>query len=60
MWTLRAVRRLKPDLVPDEVLDRILSAATWGPIGGNRQCWRTIVVKDQIYKRELAELYKPQ
>ena len=59
MSTLRAVRRLKPDPIPSEVLYRVLRAATWAPSGGNRQCWRIIVVRDQLCKSELAELYKP-
>ena len=59
MSTLRAVRRIKPDPIPDEVLDRVLRAATWAPSGGNRQCWRMIVVRDPVLKRELEKLYKP-
>ena len=59
MSTLRAVRRLKADPIPSKVLHRVLRAATWAPSGGNRQCWRIIVVRDQLCKSELAELYKP-
>ena len=59
MSTLRAVRRIKPDPIPDEVLDRVLRAATWAPSGGNRQCWRMIVVRDPVLKLELEKLYKP-
>ena len=59
MSTLRAVRRIKPDPIPDEVLDRVLRAATWAPSGGNRQCWRMLVVRDPLLKRELERLYKP-
>ena len=59
MSTLRAVRRLKSDPIPSEVLHRVLRAATWAPSGGNRQCWRIIVVRDQLCKSKLAELYKP-
>jgi nitroreductase len=35
MRTLRAVRRLRPDPIPDDVLHRVLEAATWAPTGGN-------------------------
>ncbi|MFT7246860.1 MAG: nitroreductase, partial [Candidatus Azotimanducaceae bacterium] len=31
MSTLRAVRRLKPDPVPRDVLGRVLQAAAWAP-----------------------------
>src|SRR6266850_795236 len=42
MRTLRAVRRLKPDPIPDDVMRRVLEAATWAPTGGNRQPWRIV------------------
>src|SRR5919198_192870 len=58
MRTSRAVRRLRPDPIPDEVLRRVLAAATWAPTGGNRQAWRVIVVKDPVRKQRLGELYK--
>jgi len=57
MRTLRAVRRLSPDPIPDDVLHRVLEAATWAPTGGNRQPWRVIVVKERARKERLGELY---
>jgi nitroreductase len=60
MRTLRAVRRLKPDPIPDQVLNRALEAATWAPTGGNRQPWRIIVVKDRALKQRLGELYSAE
>ncbi len=58
MRTLRAVRRLRPDPIPADVLSRVLEAATWAPTGGNRQAWRIIVVTDPARKQRLGELYK--
>jgi len=58
MSTLRAVRRLKPDPIPKDVLHRILEAATWAPTGGNTQPWRVVVVEDADKKKALAELYR--
>ena len=55
MRTLRAVRRLRPDPIPDDVLRRVLEAATWAPTGGNRQAWRVIVVKDPVRNQRLDE-----
>jgi nitroreductase len=55
MRTTRAVRRLRPDPIPDDVLRRVLEAATFGPSGGNRQAWRIIVVRDPTLKQELAQ-----
>ena len=54
MRTTRAVRRLRPDPIPDDVLRRVLEAATFAPSGGNRQAWRIIVVRDARLKQELA------
>jgi nitroreductase len=57
MRTTRAVRRLRPDPVPDDVIRRIVEAATWAPTGGNAQPWRVIVVKAPAAKTRLQELY---
>ena len=57
MKTLKAVRKLRPDPIPDEVLRRVLEAATWAPTGGNRQPWRIVLVKDHTKKQRLGELY---
>ena len=57
MRTLRAVRRLRPDPIPDDVLQRVLEAATWAPTGGNRQPWRVIVVTERSRKERLGVLY---
>ena len=58
MSTLRAVRRLRPDPIPGDVLRRVLEAATWAPTGGNRQPWRIIAVKDSAKKERLGGLYR--
>lgn len=57
MQTTRAVRRLRPDPIPDDVLARVLTAATWGPSGGNRQPWRILAVRDSGLKSQLQQLY---
>jgi nitroreductase len=58
MQTTRAVRRLRSDPIPDEVLLRVLRAATWAPSGGNRQPWRVIAVRDAARKQHLQALYE--
>lgn len=58
MRTTRAVRRLRPDPIPDDVLRRVLQAAIWAPTGGNRQPWRVVVVRDGAKKRRLQLLYE--
>jgi nitroreductase len=57
MSTQRAVRRLKPDPIPRDVLNRVLEAAAWAPTGGNAQPWRIVLVTDPALKRELGERY---
>ena len=55
MRTLKAVRRLKPDPIPDDVLHRVLEAATWAPTGGNRQPWRIIAVNPLVHFSDLLD-----
>lgn len=59
MSTLRAVRRLRPDAVPEEVIERVIQAACWAPTGGNMQPWKVIVVTDPALKMGLKEIYQP-
>ncbi len=57
MSTLRAVRRLKADAIPEAITERILQAAAWAPTGGNVQPWRVIVVRERALKQTLGALY---
>jgi nitroreductase len=56
MRTCRAMRRLKPDEVPEELLVRLVEAAQMGPTGSNQQNGRFIVVRDQGRRERIAEL----
>ena len=60
MSTLRAVRKLRPDPIPDDVLQRVLQAACWAPTGGNTQPWRVVVALDPDVKRALQDVYQPE
>lgn len=57
MSTLRAVRRLRPDPIPRDVVHRLLQAAAWAPTGGNVQPWRVVIVQDAARKAALGALY---
>ena len=57
MATMRAMRRLKPDPVPDELLEKLVEAATWAPSGSNLQAFEFVVVTDRAVMAELAELW---
>ena len=54
--TTRAIRRYRPEPVPDEVLRDILFAATRAPSGSNRQPFRFMVFADSPRSREVKEL----
>jgi len=56
--TLRAIRRFRPDPVPEEMIWRVLESATKAPSGGNRQPWAFLVVQDPETKRRIAEVYR--
>ena len=58
MRTTRAMRRLKPDPVPDELIAQVLQAGLCAPSGGNRQSWGFIVVKDPAIKAKVQAYYK--
>jgi len=52
--TQRALRRLKPDPVPDELVLRLIELALKAPTGSNAQGWEWIVVRDPVVKAKLA------
>jgi nitroreductase len=57
IFTQRAIRRLKPDPIPDDVLEDIMQATIRAPNGGNIQRWHFVVVRDADLRRQLGELY---
>jgi len=58
MYNCRAMRRLKPDPVPEDLLLRLIDAGNQAPSGSNAQNGRWIVVRDAAVKERLAELNK--
>lgn len=54
MTSQRAIRRLKPDPVPDELVLRLIELALRAPTGSNAQNWEWIVVRDPEVKAKLA------
>lgn len=55
MYSARALRRFKPDPVPDEVLFQLLDAAIRAPSGQNAQDWRFVLVRDAGHKRKMQQ-----
>ena len=58
IFSLRAIRRVKPDPIPEEDLRDILTAAIQAPNGGNAQPWHFLVVRDPELRRQLGALYR--
>ena len=57
IFTQRAIRRLKPDPIPESDLRDILEAATRAPSGGNSQPWHFVVVRDAGLRVQFGPLY---
>lgn len=54
MTTQRAIRRLRPDPVPDALVLRLIELALKAPTGSNAQNWEFIVVRDPAVKARIA------
>lgn len=55
MSTCRAMRYLKADPVDDQLVEQIITAATWAPSPGNSQGRDFVVVKDPAKKRAIGD-----
>lgn len=55
MQTQRAVRRWTDQPVPDDVIERVIRAATWAPSGSNLQPWGFVVIRDAERRELIAE-----
>jgi nitroreductase len=58
MQTQRAVRRLLPDPVDDEIVLHCIELALKAPTGSNGQNWEFVVVKDPEVKSALGSRYR--
>ena len=59
MATARAMRYLKADPVPDELVDAVLFAATRASSPGNTQGWTFVVMRDPANRARLGEVLAP-
>jgi nitroreductase len=57
IYTQRAIRRLKPDPVPEPLIRRLIDAAVRAPSGGNRQPWAFVVIREPETKRQIGAWY---
>lgn len=58
LYTTRAMRRVRPDPIPESVQAKILDSAIRAPSGGNSQNWRFILVDSAEVKDKLGPLYR--
>src|SRR5258705_4425367 len=58
IYSARAIRRLKPDPVPEELITKILDAAIRAPSGGNTQSWAFLVVRHPDLRQRLGAIYR--
>lgn len=52
----RSIRKYRPDLVPREVVLRVMNAANWAPSGMNLQQWKFYIVSGEI-RDQIAKSY---
>lgn len=57
LYTTRAMRRVSPDPISDDVVAAMMDAAVRSPSGGNSQNWRWLTVSDRATLDRLAVLY---
>jgi len=56
IYSARALRRFKPDPVPDAIITGILDAAIRASSAGNAQNWAFVVVRDAEQRRRLGAI----
>jgi nitroreductase len=60
METCRAMRWLKPDPVPEELIRKVIFAATRASSPGNSQGWDFVVVRDAEQRKRIGELFRAE
>ena len=55
IYNCRAMRKIKPETIPEEKLIRLIDAANQAPSGSNSQRARWVVVRDPEIKKKLSD-----
>jgi nitroreductase len=55
METCRAIRYFKKDPVSDDIIDKLIYAATRAPSAGNVQAWDFVVVTDPVLRKKIGD-----
>lgn len=56
MKTRRSIRKFKPDMVPEEVLEQIVEAGTYAATGMNRQSPIILAITNQEIRNKLSKM----
>ena len=51
----RSIRKWKKEMVPDELLMKVIELGTWAPNGGNFQIWHFVVAKNPKVIEKMAQ-----
>ena len=58
LYTTRAMRRVKEDPVPDNIIQSMIDSAIRAPSGSNRQNWKFLVITDKNIREKLSNIYR--
>ena len=56
LLTRRSIRKYKPDMLPREILDKIIEAGTYAPTGKNQQSPIIIAVTNKALRDRMSQL----
>jgi nitroreductase len=51
----RSIRAFKKRNVPEEIVEKLIYAASWAPSAGGIQPWEFVIVKEPAVKKKLAQ-----
>jgi nitroreductase len=50
----RSIRKFKKQEVPDDIVEKLIEAATWAPSAGNIQPWEFIIIRKPETQKKLS------
>jgi nitroreductase len=51
----KSIRAFKKQQVPEEIVEKLIDAASWAPSAGNIQPWEFVIVRKPAVKKKLAQ-----
>ncbi len=56
----RSIRKFKTTAIPDEIITKMLEAARFAPSWANTQCWRFVLLREDVSKNKILEAFSPR